>query len=152
MKRKSNKNGFTGCAKAYIRNLQEEGRYSTAHVYKNAILSFTRFCGTPSITFGQITRDSLRRYGQHLHEHGLKPNTVSTYMRMLRSIYNRGVEAGVARFIPRLFRDWRRCTTEKGAPGQRTAYTSLQSPSIPTLNPYASYRTVDVPILRYAVL
>ena len=28
MKRKSNKNGFTGCAKAYIRNLQEEGRYS----------------------------------------------------------------------------------------------------------------------------
>ena len=105
MKRKSNKNGFTGCAKAYIRNLQEEGRYSTAHVYKNAILSFTRFCGTPSITFGQITRDSLRRYGQYLHEHGLKPNTVSTYMRMLRSIYNRGVEAGVARFIPRLFRD-----------------------------------------------
>ena len=69
MKRKSNKNGFTGCAKAYIRNLQEEGRYSTAHVYKNAILSFTRFCGTPSITFGQITRDSLRRYGQYLHEH-----------------------------------------------------------------------------------
>lgn len=105
MKRKSNKNGFTGCAKAYIRNLQEEGRYSTAHVYKNAILSFTRFCGTPSITFGQITRDSLRRYGQYLHEHRLKPNTVSTYMRMLRSIYNRGVEAGVARFIPRLFRD-----------------------------------------------
>ena len=39
MKRKSNKNGFTGCAKAYIRNLQEEGRYSTAHVYKNAVLS-----------------------------------------------------------------------------------------------------------------
>lgn len=76
---------------------------STAHVYKNAILSFTRFCGTPSITFGQITRDSLRRYGQHLHEHGLKPNTVSTYMRMLRSIYNRGVEAGVARFIPGCF-------------------------------------------------
>ncbi len=26
-------------------------------------------------------------------------------MRMLRSIYNRGVEAGIARFIPRLFRD-----------------------------------------------
>lgn len=41
MKRKSNKNSFTGCAKAYIRNLQEEGRYSTAHVYKNAILIYT---------------------------------------------------------------------------------------------------------------
>ena len=63
------------------------------------------FCTTPNIAFGQITRDNLRRYGQYLYEHGLKPNTVSTYMRMLRSIYNRGVEAGIARFIPRLFRD-----------------------------------------------
>ena len=105
MKRKSNKNSFTGCAKAYIRNLQEEGRYLTAHVYKNAILSFAKFCDTPEVAFGQVNRDSLRRYGQYLYDCGLKPNTVSTYMRMLRSIYNRGVEAGTARFIPRLFRD-----------------------------------------------
>ena len=40
MKQKRAKIGFTGCAKAYIRSLQEEGRYSTAHVYKNAVLSF----------------------------------------------------------------------------------------------------------------
>ena len=39
MKQKRAKIGFTGCAKAYIRSLQEEGRYSTAHVYKNAVLS-----------------------------------------------------------------------------------------------------------------
>lgn len=105
MKRKKHKNGFTACARNYIQCLQEEGRYSTAHVYKNAFLSFTKFCNTPCIAFNQITRESLRRYGQHLYECGLKPNTVSTYMRMLRSIYNRGVEAGSARFIPRLFHD-----------------------------------------------
>ena len=34
---------------AYIRSLQEEGRYSTAHVYKNAVLSFTRFHGSTYI-------------------------------------------------------------------------------------------------------
>ena len=83
MKRKSNKNSFIGCAKAYIRSLQEEGRYSTAHVYKNAILSFTKFCDTPDVAFGQVNRDNLRRYGQYLYDCGLKPNTVSTYMRML---------------------------------------------------------------------
>ena len=32
MKQKGNKKGFTGCAQAYIRKLQEEGRFSTAHV------------------------------------------------------------------------------------------------------------------------
>ena len=50
MKQKRAKIGFTGCAKAYIRSLQEEERYSTAHVYKNAVLSFTLYlqswCGS----------------------------------------------------------------------------------------------------------
>ena len=105
MKQKRAKIGFTGCATAYIRSLQEEGRYSTAHVYKNAVLSFTRFHGSTYIAFEQITRESLRRYGQYLYDCKLKLNTISTYMRMLRCIYNRGVEAGIARFIPRLFRD-----------------------------------------------
>ncbi len=87
-----NKNGFSRCADIYIGRLREEGRYSTAHVYQNALLSFSKFCGVHSVSFRQVTRDRLRRYEQHLYACGLKPNTISTYMRMLRSIYNRGVE------------------------------------------------------------
>lgn len=154
MKRKSNKNSFTGCAKAYIRSLQEEGRYSTAHVYKNAILSFAKFCDTPEVTFGQINRDSLRRYGQYLYDCGLKPNTVSTYMRMLRSIYNRGVEAGTARFIPRLFRDVFTgvdVRQKKALTHQRTAYVALQSPQVQPSASHTSDSTTDVSALRYAV-
>ena len=82
---------------------EKEGRYSTAHVYKNALLSFSLFCGTFNVSFRQVTRERLRRYGQYLYECGLKPNTVSTYMRMLRSIYNRGVEAGSAPTSPACF-------------------------------------------------
>ena len=43
---KMNKNGFSQCAGAYIERLRKEGRYSTAHVYKNALFSFSKFCGT----------------------------------------------------------------------------------------------------------
>ena len=100
-----NKNGFNRCAEFYIGRLRKEGRYSTAHVYKNALFSFSKFCGTSNVSFRQITRERLRRYGQYLYECGLKPNTISTYMRMLRSIYNRGVEAGSAPYVPRLFHD-----------------------------------------------
>ena len=100
-----NKNGFSRCAEFYIGRLRKEGRYSTAHVYKNALFSFSKFCGTSNVSFRQITRERLRRYGQYLYECGLKPNTISTYMRMLRSIYNRGVEAGNAPFVPRLFHE-----------------------------------------------
>ena len=100
-----NKNGFSRCAEFYIGRLRKEGRHSTAHVYKNAIFSFSKFCGTSNVSFRQITRERLRRYGQYLYECGLKPNTISTYMSMLRCIYNRGVEAGSAPYVPRLFHD-----------------------------------------------
>ena len=149
MKQKGNKKGFTGCAQAYIRKLQEEGRFSTAHVYKNAVLSFTKFCTTPNIAFEQITRDNLRRYGQYLYEHGLKPNTVSTYMRMLRSIYNRGVEAGIARFIPRLFRDVYTgvdVRQKKALPAGELNTLLYKPPEADT-----SHRTADVSILRHAI-
>lgn len=100
-----NKDGFSRCAEKYIGILREEGRHATAHVYQNALLSFSKFCGTPSVSFGQINRGSLRRYSQYLFDSHLKPNTVSTYMRMLRSIYNRGVEGGYALYIHRLFHE-----------------------------------------------
>ena len=100
-----NKNGFSRCGENYINRLRKEGRYSTAHVYKNALYSFSKFCGTLNMSFRQVTKERLRRYGQYLYECGLKPNTISTYMRMLRSIYNRGVETGSAPYVPRLFHD-----------------------------------------------
>ena len=99
------KNRFTICANNYIDCLRQEGRYSTAHVYKHAIRSFSQFCGTQSITFSKINRETLKRYSNYLMASRLKPNTISTYMRMLRSIYNRGVEAGIAPYVPRLFHD-----------------------------------------------
>lgn len=99
------KNRFTVCASDYIDRLRKEGRYSTAHVYKHAIRSFTRFCGSQSITFGEINRDTLKKYSNYLAASHLKPNTISTYMRMLRSIYNRGVDMRQAPYVHGLFRD-----------------------------------------------
>ena len=99
------KNGFSRGGELYIGRLRKEGRHSTAHVYKNALFSFSKFCGISNLSFRQVTRERLRCYGQYLNECGLKPNTISTYMRMLRSIYNRGVEAGNASYVPRLFSD-----------------------------------------------
>ena len=39
----TNKKGFSRCGELYIDRLREEGRYSTAHVYKNALFSFSVF-------------------------------------------------------------------------------------------------------------
>lgn len=98
-------NKFTICANKYIDCLREEGRYSTAHVYENALRSFTQFCGTKGVSFKQINRENLKRYSIYLLAHRLMPNTVSTYMRMLRCIYNKGVDAKLAPYVHGLFRD-----------------------------------------------
>ena len=86
------KDGFTVCAKHYIKCLRQEGRYATAHVYESALRSFTMFCGTAGVSFRQITRGNLKRYSSYLMDCHLRLNTISTYMRMLRCIYNRGVD------------------------------------------------------------
>ena len=77
-----NKNGFSRCADIYIGRLRKEGRYSTAHVYQNALLSFTKFCGGYSVSFRQVTRERLRRYEQHLYECGL------TILKLLKSFFD----------------------------------------------------------------
>lgn len=97
--------GFTVCANNYVSCLCQEGRYATAHVYKNALRSFTTFCGTNSVSFQQVTRESLKQYSSYLIGLRLRLNTISTYMRMLRSIYNKGVSEGEAPYVYRLFHD-----------------------------------------------
>ncbi len=87
----------------HVLRLRRSGRYSTAHVYRCALRSLSLFCGG-RLPFRLVTPDFLDRYSRHLLRLGLKPNTVSTYMRMLRSVYNLGVASGLARPSSHLFR------------------------------------------------
>lgn len=97
--------GFTACANAYIKCLQEEGRFATANVYSCALRSFTRFSGTKAVSFSQVTRTSIKQYGNYLKACNLKLNTISTYARMLRCIYNKGVDSNKAPYVHHMFRD-----------------------------------------------
>ena len=96
---------FTTFAHQRIASMEDEGHYSTAHLYKNALRSYSRYLAKPVVLFSDISRDCLRGYQRRLTDQGLRPNTVSTYMRMLRSIYNQGVDRGYATYVARLFHD-----------------------------------------------
>ena len=66
-----------------IKDLCEQGRFATAHVYKYALRSFTEFVGGGSIYFGAFSKRSLRR--------------------SLRAVYNSAVDADLVRGEFRLF-------------------------------------------------
>lgn len=100
-----NENDFVVGVLTYITCLREKKRYSTAKSYQDALRSFKCFCGREEIPYAYINRDTLLRYQSWLLAKGCARNTVSTYMRRIRHIYNLAVEAGEATYIPHLFKN-----------------------------------------------
>lgn len=96
---------FSEFAKNCIESANQGGRYSTAHLYKSALRSYSEFCHSDRVLFSDITRERIRFYYKYLLDAGLKLNTISTYMRMLRSLYNKATDKNLAPFVRRLFHD-----------------------------------------------
>ncbi len=88
-----------------VRQLQSEGRYGTAHVYHCTLRRIRQFAGSRSyFPFRCITRTWLKAFAEHLYAQGMRFNSVSTYMRMLRATYNRAAMQGLIKPDPLLFR------------------------------------------------
>lgn len=103
---KKNKMGmesFTDYMQRVIAMLEEEERYGTARVYYYALRSFTLFVGGGEIFFGALNRRALKRFESHLLAALCSWNTVSTYTRALRAIYNRAVDEEIIEGDYRLF-------------------------------------------------
>lgn len=84
---------------AYTQSLIEEtkkaGRYSTAGIYTSSINSFLSFVDDPDITFETLTPELIKQHEEQLLLNGKRHNTISAYMRMLRSISNQAEEEGI---------------------------------------------------------
>jgi integrase len=96
---------FSSFTTRCIAGSEQNGRYATARLYKNALHSYTLFLGRSSVVFPDINRDALKSYEQWLTDRGKSPNTISTYLRMLRSLYNKGVDHGYAPYVRGLFHE-----------------------------------------------
>jgi len=96
---------FSVFTETCIDKLKSGGSFSTAHLYSYAVSSFSEFLGRDIIMFNDITPEVLRLYEKYLIRTSHSYNTVSTYMRMLRAIYNKAIMAGFAKFVFNLFHD-----------------------------------------------
>lgn len=87
-----------------ILELRANGQWGTAHVYRSARNSFSAFNNDKDIPFCKLNPNLLKRFEIYLRQRRCSWNTVSTYMKVLRAVYNRAVDNGYALYIPRLFR------------------------------------------------
>ena len=87
-----------------IQQLEAEGRLGTAHIYRSTLHRILDFTRSQPLTFGEVTPLWLKAFQNYLLGRQLQWNSVSTYMRMLRAVYLRAVDAEMAVFRPRLFK------------------------------------------------
>ena len=84
--------------------LQGRGNLGTAHVYRSCLNVILTFQGSEKLMFRQLTPEWVKRFEVSLRERGCSWNTVSTYLRTLRAVYNRAVDQRKAAYVPHLFR------------------------------------------------
>ena len=91
-----------------IKELEDEGRFGTAHVYRSMLRAFMRYWKNrypeEEIRMKKaFAVTTVQGFEKHLQERMLKLNTSSTYLRMLRAVYNRALLAGLTGYVPGLF-------------------------------------------------
>ena len=78
-----------------IARLKRLGKIRTSETYTAALRSFSGFMDDKEVLFDQINADLIAEYEAYLKGRGNSPNTISFYMRILKAVYNRAVEAGL---------------------------------------------------------
>ena len=79
-----------------IRQQKAQGRHRTSETYAAAMKSFMAFREGKDISWDCVTPALVKSYELWLKTKGVSLNTVSFYMRILRAVYNRAVNEGLA--------------------------------------------------------
>lgn len=97
-------NELTLFMKSVVERLIDEHREGTAHVCKSTLNRILKFTRGRKVPFKAITPAWLAAFERELREDNLRDNTISTYMRSLRSVFNQAVEKKLAQPVPYLFK------------------------------------------------
>ena len=93
---------------AFMKQVAEElrmgGSFGTAHVYRSSTNAIIAYCGKGDFSFDKVTPEWLKGFEVHLRGRGCSWNTVSTYLRTFRAVYNRAVNSRMIIYTPHLFR------------------------------------------------
>lgn len=84
--------------------LRESGNFGTAHIYRSSLSAILAFHGSDKLPFRKVSQEFLKSFESYLRGRNCSWNTVSTYMRTLRAVYNRAVDRHLAPYVPHHFR------------------------------------------------
>lgn len=91
-KKADSKPSFFNYIKKQIDELRQLGKNGTALNYERALNSFSSFMNGSDISIPCVSKQLVWQYNIYLSGRGLKRNSVSFYMRILRAIYNKAAK------------------------------------------------------------
>lgn len=92
---KAHDEGIIAYMQNFIARLDKQRNARKIEIYTTALNSFKRFTNGEDIAFSHITGTLMEEYESALQLAGLKMNTSSFYLRTLKAVYNRAVNAGI---------------------------------------------------------
>ena len=95
--RVSGKQSLTVFMQRIIKQKQKLGRTCTARNYQSTLRSFMRFRGGKDLALRELNEEMVQAYEAWLIDNGVRRNTSSFYMRILRAVYNRAVKKKLIR-------------------------------------------------------
>ena len=131
--------------------LQMEGNFGTAHVYRSSLNAIIAYRGKGDFTFHEVTPEWLKGFEIHLRGRGCSWNTVSTYLRTFRAVYNRAVDCRGAVYVPHLFRSvytGTRADRKRALCDEDMQKVFAKLPSSPAVTP-AMRRTQELFVLMF---
>ena len=93
--RMTKESSFSNFMHAVIAQLKQLGRVRTSETYTTTLKSFMEFREEQDVPLDGISSDLMLLYEAHLKAKGIRMNSISFYMRILRAVYNRAVEKGL---------------------------------------------------------
>lgn len=123
---------LTDYMQSVITQKEKENSPGTAHVYRSTLRRVLAFTGGRPLRFSGLTAHWLRSFQSILLRGGLKWNTISTYMRMLRAVYSRAADEGLIEANARLFKcvyTGVRSTVKRALEEDELCYIRLSTPS-----------------------
>lgn len=88
--------GFLTFIRNQILVYKKTGKFSASEKLQAALNSFILFHGEEELLFGEIDAPLMEAYEAFLKNRGICMNTISFYMRVLRSVYNKAVMQGMS--------------------------------------------------------
>jgi len=93
IERKENPIGVSEFTRQLITEMESRDKHGNAQVYFQALAKFESHFGQ-KIAFESINLSLLNTFHERMNKEGLSTNGISVYLRTLRAVYNKAIEAG----------------------------------------------------------